>query len=226
MTSQHAPAQQPYAILACITFDDTGVCALQEAARLAELHPSSQLHVLHVVTEAKGPGRVSGRELWSIEHRLERAPEVLRKYVEHVWARVPRKVVGHLRVGTSPSRAIVQTAQDVDADLIVVGTHRRSGMQKLMHGSVAELVMRHAHCPVFVAMPKDYSRKTEAIPRTAQPGKSTPASAPVTRAHQSPAVHAAAVSISARTPTVAYATPTPTVTSAYRSLLATRIRPH
>ncbi|MEY4578536.1 MAG: hypothetical protein RL701_3239 [Pseudomonadota bacterium] len=150
-TSNHSA---PYAIVVALTFDETGVNALREAARIAELHPASQLHVVHVVSQITT--RSSSRKLVSVERRLERAPDVMRRYVEHVWSNVPRKVIGHLRVGV-PSRAILQTAADVNAELVVVGTHRRSGVKKLMLGSVAEQVVRHAHCPVFIAMPKDYS---------------------------------------------------------------------
>jgi nucleotide-binding universal stress UspA family protein len=147
----------PYAILVALTFDETGVNALREATRIAELHPTSQLHVLHVVSEI---GTAStGRELLSAERRLERAPGVMRQYVEHVWSNLPRKVIGHLRVGV-PARSIVQTAADINAELVVVGTHRRSGMKRLVQGSVAAQVVAQAHCPVFIAMPKDYSSTT------------------------------------------------------------------
>lgn len=158
MTYQSSESRTPYVILAALTFDETGVNALREAARIAELHPASQLHVLHVVTEIKTSS--SARELLSVERRLEHAPALMRQYVEHIWSKVPRKVIGHLRVGV-PSRSILQTAADVNAELVVVGTHRRSGVKKLMLGSVAEQVVQHAHCPVFIAMPKDYSRKAD-----------------------------------------------------------------
>ena len=59
-----------------------------------------------------------------------------------------------------PSRSILQTAVDLSADLVVVGTHQRVGMEKLWLGSVAEQVLQHAHCPVLVAVPKNYAGKT------------------------------------------------------------------
>jgi len=151
------PSSAPYAILVALTFDQTGVNALREATRIAELHPTSQLHVLHVVSEIGTAS--SGRELLSAERRLARAPDVMRQYVEHVWSNLPRKVIGHLRVGV-PARSIVQTAADINAELVVVGTHRRSGMKRLVQGSVAAQVVAKAHCPVFIAMPKDYSQTT------------------------------------------------------------------
>ena len=44
---------------------------------------------------------------------------------------------------------IVRTANEEHADLIVIGTHGRTGLRRVMMGSVAEAVMRHASCPVL-----------------------------------------------------------------------------
>jgi glycine betaine transporter len=44
--------------------------------------------------------------------------------------------------------AILHDARSWAADLIVMGTHGRSGISRLVLGSVAETVIRHAHCPV------------------------------------------------------------------------------
>jgi universal stress protein A len=46
------------------------------------------------------------------------------------------------------AQAIVHLAEKEQADLIVMGTHGRTGMSRLLMGSVAEHVMRHAVCPV------------------------------------------------------------------------------
>ena len=48
-----------------------------------------------------------------------------------------------------PHEVIAETARTVGADLIVMGTHGRSGLNRLMIGSVAENVVRHAPCPVL-----------------------------------------------------------------------------
>lgn len=50
-----------------------------------------------------------------------------------------------------PRREIVEAAKDWDADLIVVGSHGRTGIQRLILGSVAEYVVRHAACSVEVS---------------------------------------------------------------------------
>ncbi len=48
-----------------------------------------------------------------------------------------------------PGRSIVETAEEGGYDLIVVGTHGRTGLSHLLMGSIAEKVVRHAHCPVL-----------------------------------------------------------------------------
>ena len=48
-----------------------------------------------------------------------------------------------------PAEDIPRVAQEIQADLIVMGTHGRTGLRRLLMGSVAEQVMRHAACPVL-----------------------------------------------------------------------------
>jgi nucleotide-binding universal stress UspA family protein len=50
-----------------------------------------------------------------------------------------------------PAAEIITAAQSTEADLIVVGTHGRTGLARLMLGSVARNVLQHAHCPVLIA---------------------------------------------------------------------------
>ena len=52
-----------------------------------------------------------------------------------------------------PEREIVNMAREWGADLIVLGTHARSGLQRILTGSVAEYVIRHARVPVMVVPP-------------------------------------------------------------------------
>ena len=63
------------------------------------------------------------------------------------------KTAGHTlqthRLTGNPAAAIVQEAQQLGADLIVMGTHGRSGLDRLMLGSVADRVLRTAHIPVL-----------------------------------------------------------------------------
>ena len=59
-----------------------------------------------------------------------------------------------------PADAIIRFAHERDVDLIVMGTHGRSGLQHVFLGSVAEKVVRHASCPVLTVR---YKRRAKAL---------------------------------------------------------------
>ena len=50
---------------------------------------------------------------------------------------------------------IVRVAAERDVDLIVISSHGRTGLGRMLFGSTAESVVRHAHCPVLVVKPKE-----------------------------------------------------------------------
>jgi nucleotide-binding universal stress UspA family protein len=50
----------------------------------------------------------------------------------------------------APHTAIVEIAEKEGVDLVVMSTHGRSGLPRMMLGSVAERAIRHTHCPVLV----------------------------------------------------------------------------
>ena len=68
----------------------------------------------------------------------------------------------------SPTETILDVAREVGAELIVMGTHGRSGLSRLLLGSVAENVLRGASCPVLFV-------KAEAVAPTAEPDEMTAA---------------------------------------------------
>jgi nucleotide-binding universal stress UspA family protein len=150
-----------YVILAVLTFNTSGMQALLEATRLSQLHPNSELHVVHIAPEALDAGP---RRRASSVRPLQLTPVELEEYVRQACAQAPSRVVAHVRVGV-PSRAIVRTAAEINAELVVVGDHRNTRVRKLARGSIAEQVYRHAHCPVFIALPKDHTSKPVASQR-------------------------------------------------------------
>jgi hypothetical protein len=54
-----------------------------------------------------------------------------------------------------PGRLITDLAASVDADLIVVGTHGRRGLERMLLGSVAQDVVKRATCDVLIVRPAD-----------------------------------------------------------------------
>jgi nucleotide-binding universal stress UspA family protein len=62
--------------------------------------------------------------------------------------------VEHLNLRGNPTEVIVSIAATKHADAIVMGTHGRTGWTKVFMGSVAQEVMKKAHCPVITVRPK------------------------------------------------------------------------
>lgn len=58
-------------------------------------------------------------------------------------------VFSHRLLDGEPALAILDLAKEVDAEMIVMGTHGRSGLKRMIMGSVAEEVVRKAQCPVL-----------------------------------------------------------------------------
>ena len=78
------------------------------------------------------------------------------------------RVFVHVTHG-DPAGEILALAEDVQADLILVGTHGRQGLKRLLMGSVAEQVVRNATCPVLVMRPRRYDVHPELAPEPACP---------------------------------------------------------
>jgi nucleotide-binding universal stress UspA family protein len=146
-----------------VDFDVESARAVDAAIQFTLDHLDSQLHVLHVDTSlaAKANGtRLDPRTLTQrADAALERVRALCRERMQamdlHEDALVSGQIIAHYRVG-APSDHLVQLAVDVDADLIVVGTHGRRGVKRLMVGSVAAKVLSQARCPVYVVRRKDH----------------------------------------------------------------------
>lgn len=158
---------QPLRIVVGVDFTEAGNIALDEAIRLSMRVGDDELHPVFVVD---GDAR---RKLAVVDEELTRAYEQLRDRVlarlEAAGADGAHPVVFHVRIG-DPAAAIHQVAVDVSADLVVVGTHGRRGLEKMLLGSVAEQLVRTARVPVIVARPK----QLDDLPRTPAPDDADP----------------------------------------------------
>lgn len=124
-------------------FSDRSQYALQVAAALARDH-GARLHVLHVVPTpilAYGEGVVPAEP----ESVLREAREQLDRLV----VPAPEPPAERRVKDGDPVAVILRVARELPADLIVMGTHGRTGLGRLLMGSVAEQVVRRAACPVL-----------------------------------------------------------------------------
>jgi len=128
--------------------------ALTYAAAFARWY-AAQLTVLHVVPTfdpiAVGPGALNGPAQMVLPMSREEIREQLRRVIDA--AGLSSLGVRVSAQGGDPARIIVDQALETAADLVVMGTHGRSGFERLLVGSVAEKVVHKAPCPVLLVPP-------------------------------------------------------------------------
>lgn len=144
-----ARGMQPQ-ILVPFDFSPASQRALAWAADLQSTTGGSPVHVIHVVTPPKVVAPEIPVPALSPED-VEQIAALLRTAVHKVEIAASTEVI----VAGSVGSAILDSAAHVQAGLIVMGTHGRSGLKRLVLGSVAEHVVRNAGCPVVVMRPPE-----------------------------------------------------------------------
>jgi nucleotide-binding universal stress UspA family protein len=132
-------------------FSDTSDAALEAARDFAAAHGAS-LHLLHVFEDIYA-ATAFAPEVYGVVP-LEVRQSALEAARKALAARILPDDEARFRVTTeivtgNPGRSIVEQAVVLGADLIVMGTHGRSGVVHLLLGSVTEKVIRTAPCPVL-----------------------------------------------------------------------------
>lgn len=121
----------------------TAHVALQ-AIDLAEQYGAT-IHGLHVVdTDTTSILSDIGSNDAVLKRRGEQAVSAVEKMAEAHDVAVETAVIEG-----DPAESILAYADEIDADVIVAGTHGRSGVRRHLLGSVAERLVRHAECPVL-----------------------------------------------------------------------------
>ena len=125
-------------------FSDESFAAAEIAVKLVD--EISHLHIVHVLPDllAAEPGVMWG----AIDNasRIKKSEQAMADRFsapEFSGARLVAKV-------GDPGDEIAKYAEDVVAEMIVIPSHGRKGLSRLLIGSVAERVIRLAHCPVLV----------------------------------------------------------------------------
>lgn len=134
-------------ILVPVDFSEASMEALRHAKELA-LTYGAQITLLHAVEEVVYPSA------YGIEPTNMPGPQVIDR-VEQNLAELARTELGYehvvveANVGYAPS-TILDYANGHDIDLVVIATHGRTGLERMLLGSVAERVVRRSPAPVFV----------------------------------------------------------------------------
>jgi nucleotide-binding universal stress UspA family protein len=150
----------PGKILVAVELSDVGRSALDAAIGLAK-DLCCSLVLLHAFQRAFMAPEVTpaiAARVQDMEGRLEEGQAI---DLSTKWA--SRARASGLAVETETAEGdiatvIVEAARRHDALLIVVGTHGRTGLRRLLEGSVAEVVVRHADRPVLVVPHRDEAK--------------------------------------------------------------------
>ena len=134
-------------ILVPTDFSHSGDAAMRTATVLAK-DTGAKLLIVHV--EELPQVYTGGEFYYGVP---EPAQEDLERMLADIKPTDPEVEYEHRMVTGTPASAIVKLADDEQVDMIVMGTHGRTGLARMLMGSVAESIVRKAKCPVLTYKP-------------------------------------------------------------------------
>jgi nucleotide-binding universal stress UspA family protein len=151
MTETKSSALPFQTIVVGTDFSECSGQALEMAAQLTLAAPKGRLHVVHTFELPVYPGA----EFYTID-MFTPTKQAADEQMERVIAKLKQRGIdAQSVVSCGPAwDCIVQTAEAQHADLVVVGTHGRSGVRRALLGSVAEKVVRTSTVPVLTVRGK------------------------------------------------------------------------
>jgi nucleotide-binding universal stress UspA family protein len=151
-----------HTILHGTDFSPRAKSAFALAAALARDY-DARLIVLHVQ-----PPRMMGGEVHALITHPEEVDAELKAELEKLQPHDPEVKVERILKQGDAATEILRAAKEIHCDLIVIGTHGRTGLARLLMGSTAETVSRKAHCPVLTMkhpFPEDAGKETHVTPK-------------------------------------------------------------
>jgi universal stress protein A len=137
-------------ILLPTDFSEYSAAARKYACAFADQF-HAELHVLHVIQDlaplVPEPGAALAPPVDYLKELEQNAHAMLERTLDPNWS-AGKSIVKVVRQGP-PFLEITRYAKEANIDLIVLGTHGRSGLAHVLMGSVAEKVVRKAPCPVL-----------------------------------------------------------------------------
>ena len=142
------PELQLKHILVPVDFSDCSRKAMNYAASFAKQF-NADITLLHVVVSVPLPPQMLVFEAETLSAKYhEQAARQLSEWRQEIVSEAAVKA--NVRPGTAAHQEIINAAHECNCDLIVIGSHGRSGLARMLTGSTAERVVRHAPCPVLV----------------------------------------------------------------------------
>lgn len=127
---------------------DHAVRAINHAIAIAE-DTGAMIHGVHVINTGSYTGLPIETSAAQVREILTEEANTAVRSLEETVANADIEVETHIVEGP-PARNIIEMTASLDCDLIVMGTRGRTGIQRLLIGSVTERVLRRAPVPVVV----------------------------------------------------------------------------
>lgn len=143
--------QRPLRLLVPTDFTNGGTAAVRYACELARDLPS-ELHLLHVVQGSAAPITPIDFTGPATPYRQSARAEAEERLRDQVPPELTERVTIHTRTGT-PDQVIVEVAESVQPDLIVMGEHARRLLRRFLTRDTARRVLHRAPCPVWFVPP-------------------------------------------------------------------------
>ena len=133
-------------VLISCDYSEAGKQVLHEAQKFLTAFPGAEIHIFSVIdiSVISAAGMYNNGELLK---SLELDGVELGKKAEHIFGDI--KVHFSTELGY-PIETILKKAKSISADLLVLGTHGRTGLGRILIGSVAENILRHTSCNTLV----------------------------------------------------------------------------
>lgn len=148
----------PVQVVIAYDFSTTAEEAILRGIEIACRAPQHVLHVLVAIDSREGfPVAPTKHVDYAYAERLQKL--VTQRMIEGFAGRKTASEVQffvHARIGKA-AEEILDLAHDVGADMIIIGSHGKTGVERFVLGSVSERVVREAHCPVIIARAKTYA---------------------------------------------------------------------
>ena len=166
MTLRHEKGKSPQPfpakkILVPTDFSLTSERAMTMAVEVAAKY-NSKIVLLHVFSDFKVEDALQWTSYINTpKTEIEMREEIIKRSYDELESFMAKFPVGDVKieprvVEDHPHKGILSVAEDDDIDLVVMGTHGRTGVSHLLMGSTAEKVVRTNSCPVLTVKPRNY----------------------------------------------------------------------
>jgi len=148
-------------VLFCTDFSKNSDCAFDYAFGIAK-RDEGVLYILHVIPTTPDSQRL---ERWLSREQLDKVKATLRedrektfndKYLKHIKDKTRVKIVTD---SGREDEKILKFVRKEEIDIIVIGTHGRTGIEHVLLGSIAEKIIRRSPIPVFIIPCKEKSNR-------------------------------------------------------------------